>query len=173
MVSAWDFDEMYELVGDYDSPEQRQMQSLFQDYEARDLQSNSLDELKFSWADGIQWSARLDMTTEEIVMQARIPNKSYLSIGFGENMRGTDMILWRWKDDVTQVDNMYSTGYFQPPSDGTRYLKTTIETSRDGMFKTFTTRRALDTGNPKDFAIQPDKEIVMCYAYRTGNGDFV
>lgn len=106
-------------------------------------------------------------------MRATIPNKSYLSIGFGENMRGTDMIVWRWKDMEVEVDNLYSTGYTKPPSDNTEYLKTTIEDSADGKFKTFTTRRALDTGNKNDFAIQADKQLVMCYAYRTNNGDFI
>ena len=47
-------------------------------------------------------------------MQVTIPNKSYLAIGFGENMRGTDMIVWRWKDEVTEVDNLYSDGYSVP-----------------------------------------------------------
>ena len=121
----------------------------------------------------MKWSARLDIDTEEIVMKATIPNRSYLSIGFGENMRGTDMIIWRWKDNETEVDNLYSSGYEVPPSDGTDFLKTTVEMSSDGQFKTFTTRRAMDTGNSKDFVIQPDQDIVMCYAYRTGNGNFI
>ena len=56
-------------------------------------------------------------------MRARIPNKSYLAVGFGESMRGTDMIVWRWKDEVTLVDNLWSDGYAEPPSDNTDFLK--------------------------------------------------
>ena len=140
----------------------------------RQLQVPNENELRFKWGtDGIQWAAYLDMTTEEIVMEATIPNKSYVAIGFGENMRGTDMIVWRWKDEYSGADNLYSNGYSKPPSDGTNYLKTSISTSGDGKYKTFTTRRALDTGHPKDFVVQPGKDIVMCYAYRTGNGNFI
>ena len=106
-------------------------------------------------------------------MRATIPNKSYLAVGFGENMRGTDMIVWRWKDDVIEVDNLFSSGYEKPPSDGTDFLKTTIEDSKDKQFKIFTTRRALDTGSKDDFVVQLNKPLVMCYAYRTGNGDFI
>mmetsp|Transcript_36658 Transcript_36658/g.44851 ORF Transcript_36658/g.44851 Transcript_36658/m.44851 type:complete len:94 (-) Transcript_36658:2304-2585(-) len=93
------------------------------------------------------------MTTEEIVMEATIPNRAYVAVGFGENMRGTDMIVWRWKDEFSEVDNLYSTGYSKPPSDGTSYLKTQIKISPYGKLKTFTTRRALDTGNAKDFVV--------------------
>ena len=108
----------------------------------------------FSWGnEGIKWGVSIDDTTDEIVMRATIPNKSYLAIGFGENMRGTDMIVWRWKDDQTEVDNLFSTGYSKPPSDGTNFLKTTEITSPDGNMKTFTTRRALDTGNANDFVV--------------------
>lgn len=121
----------------------------------------------------MKWSAHIDSLTEEIVMKATIPNKSYLSIGFGANMRGTDMIVWRWKDSEVEVDNLFSSGYSKPPSDGTKFLKTTIEDSPDRMFKTFTTRRKLDTGNKHDFVVQPDKQIVMCYAILTGSGDFI
>ena len=106
-------------------------------------------------------------------MRARIPNKSYLAIGFGENMRGTDMIVWRWKDDTTLIDNLWSDGYSEPPTDNTDFLKNEIEMSADGRFKMITTRRAFDTGNNKDFVIQPDMPFVWCYAYRTGNGDFL
>ncbi len=123
------------------------LEAIVNGFPERDLQAQDLGELKFEWDDGIKWSARLDMTTEEIVMQATIPNKSYLSIGFGSNMRGTDMILWRWKDEITQVDNLWSAGYVVPPSDGTDFLKTQITTSKDSKFKIFTTRRAFDTGN--------------------------
>ena len=70
--------------------------------------------MRKSWGDGLKWDAYVDQTTEEIVMQVTIPNKSYLAIGFGENMRGTDMIVWRWKDEVTEVDNLYSDGYSVP-----------------------------------------------------------
>lgn len=70
--------------------------------------------MRKNFGDGITWAAYVDQTTEEIVMQATIPNKSYLSIGFGENMRGTDMIVWRWKDEETEVDNLYSSGYSVP-----------------------------------------------------------
>lgn len=56
-------------------------------------------EFKQVYSDGIKWTARLDMDTEEIVMKTTIPNKSYFSIGFGPNMSGTDMIVWRWRDD--------------------------------------------------------------------------
>ena len=31
----------------------------------------------------------------------------------------------------------------------------------------------MDTGSPKDFVVQTDQEIVMCFAYRTGSGDFI
>ena len=86
-------------------------------------------------------------------MRARIPNKSYLAIGFGENMRGTDMIVWRWKDDTTLIDNLWSDGYSEPPTDNTDFLKNEIEMSADGRFKMITTRRAFDTGNNKDFVI--------------------
>lgn len=129
--------------------------------------------MRFKWTEGIEWAARLDMTTEEIVMEATIPNKSYVSIGFGPNMRGTDMIVWRWKDEFSLVDNLYSTKTDVPPSDGTNFLTSSIKISADGKSKTFTTRRAFDTGSPLDFVIQPGKEIVMCYAYRTGSGDFI
>ena len=151
------------------------MHDLFASYSDRGLQDTAdLQEAKYVWGnEGISWAARIDTATDEIVMRATIPNRSYLSIGFGENMRGTDMIVWRWKDDVIEVDNLYSTGYAKPPSDGTNFLQTTVKDSADGKFKTFTTRRALDTGNKNDFAIQPDKPMVMCYAYRTGSGDFI
>ena len=129
--------------------------------------------MEFTFGEGIKWGARLDMVTEEIVMKATIPNRSYLSIGFGPNMRATDMIVWRWKDDLTEIDNLYSTDYVTPPSDGTDYLKTVVETSADGLSKTFVTRRALDTGNAKDFVVQPDKLMTMCWAYRKDNGDFI
>jgi len=133
-----------------------------------------VEEAKYSWGDeGLQWAARLDVTTDELVMQVTIPNKSYLAIGFGEDMRGTDMIIWRWKDDVVEVDNLFSTGYTTPESDGTDFLTTTIEDSKDRQHKIFTTRRALDTGSKDDFVVPLDKPIVMCYAYRTGSGDFI
>lgn len=112
------------------------------------------------------------MDTEEIVMKARIPNLSYLAVGFGKTMRGTDMIVWRWKDDVTIVDNLYSTKYDTPPSDGTDFLKSRIETTADNRYKIIETRRALDTGHAKDYVIEPDKEYIWCYAYLTGKGDF-
>ena len=59
-------------------------------------------------------------------MEATIPNRSYVAIGFGPNMRGTDMIVWRWKDEFTEVDNLYSRGYTTPPSDKTSFLKTKV-----------------------------------------------
>lgn len=136
------------------------------------LQDAEEGEIKFSYKDGIKWSAKIDMTTDEIVMKTTLPNKSWFSIGFGPNMRGTDMIVWRWKDDETVVDNLWSSEYNVPPSDGTDYLKTTIQDSTDGKFKTFTTRRALDTGNVKDFVIQTDKSLAWSYALRTGKGTF-
>ena len=128
------------------------MKSLVEAYPVRAMQTE-IEETRLKWGEGIEWAARLDMATNEIVMQATIPNKSYLAIGFDENMRGTDMIVWRWKDTLTQVDNLYSTGYTTPPSDSTDFLKTTVTTKADGKFKTFTTRRAFDTGNANDFVI--------------------
>lgn len=127
------------------------MEALVDSYPLRELPD--IEEVRFKWGEGIEWAARLDMTTQEIVMQATIPNKSYLAIGFGENMRGTDMIVWRWKDVLTEVDNLYSSGYGTPPSDGTNFLQTTVTNSNDGRFKTFTTRRAFDTGDAKDFVV--------------------
>lgn len=138
----------------------------------RRLQGADEGEISFDYKDGIKWSAKIDMITDEIVMKTTLPNKSWFSIGFGPNMRGTDMIVWRWKDDEMVVDNVWSTTYNVPPSDGTDYLKTTIQDSTDGKFKTFTTRRALDTGNVKDFVIQTDKSMAWSYALRTGKGTF-
>ena len=115
------------------------------------------NEIKFTYKEGIKFAASLDTVTDEIVLRTTLPNKSYFAIGFGSNMRGTDMIVWRWKDEEQVVDNLWSDDYMLPPSDGTDFLKTTISDSADGKFKTFTTRRALDTGHPKDFVIQPDK----------------
>lgn len=86
-------------------------------------------------------------------MEATIPNRSYVAIGFGATMRGTDMIVWRWKDEFSEVDNLYSDGYVRPPSDGTSFLVSSIRTSTDGKLKTFTTRRPFDTGSPLDFVI--------------------
>ena len=155
----WDDKEVEKLVGAFPN---------------RDLMDTMKDSEGYSWGNqGIKWSAHIDSMTEEIVMRATIPNRSYLSVGFGPNMRGTDMIVWRWKDSEVEVDNLFSSGYSKPPSDGTKFLKTTIEDSADRMFKTFTTRRALDTGNKNDFVVQPDKQMVMCYAILTGSGDFI
>ena len=127
----------------------------------------------FDWGEGIKWSAYLDTLVDEIVMTATIPNKSYLSVGFGPTMRETDMIVWRWNDDETEVDNLWSTSYSRPASDGTDHLKTAIQDSDDGQFKIFTTRRAFDTGNARDFVIDPDAgEMVMCWAHKTRDGQF-
>ena len=74
--------------------------AIWEDFPLRDMQASP--ELRFKWgSEGIEWAASLDMTTNEIVMETTNPNLSYLAIGFGSNMRGTDMIVWRWKDDVT------------------------------------------------------------------------
>lgn len=161
--SGWMQESHLSTTMDHDIPDTMLKKRVLQD-----------QELRFKWGEGIEWATKVDLTTEEIVMEATIPNRSYVAIGFGPNMRGTDMIVWRWKDDFTKVDNLYSNGYTRPPSDQTSYLKTTIHNSVDGKFKTFTTRRPLDTGNVLDFVVPIDgQEIVMCYAYRTGNGDFI
>lgn len=113
------------------------------------------------------------MDTEEIVMKARIPNLSYLAVGFGKSMKETDMIVWRWKNEQTVVDNLYSTTFDTPPSDGTDFLKNKIETTADNRYKIIETRRAFDTGNTKDYVIEADKDYIWCYAYKTDDGDFV
>ena len=106
-------------------------------------------------------------------MQARIPALSYLAVGFGPSMRGTDMIVWRWKNEELVIDNLWSDGYKEPPSDGTDFLTSFIEDSADGRFKIIETTRKLDTGNAKDFVIQPDVDYVWSYAFKAGRGDFV
>ena len=65
-------------------------------------------------------------------MRTTIPNKSYFAVGFGPNMRGTDMIVWKWKDDEQVVDNLWSDDYVVPPSDGTDFLTSTVTDSLDG-----------------------------------------
>ena len=63
------------------------------------------------------------------------------------------MIVWRWKNEELVIDNLWSDGYVEPPSDGTDHLKSMVDMSSDGRFKIITTSRAFDTGNEKDFVI--------------------
>ena len=91
--------------------------------------------MSFTWGkEGFKWSARVDLENEEIIMQARIPLMSYLAVGFGSSMRGTDMIVWRWKNEELVIDNLWSDGYIEPPSDSTDFLKSMVEMSADGKY---------------------------------------
>ena len=120
---------------------------------------------------GVTLDVSFDVPQSEILMKATIPIDSYFAIGFGATMDNTDMIVWRSKGTETFVDNLFSLDRSVPQTDGTDYLESTVSDSTDGKWKIFETKRKLDTGNAKDYAISLDRDVVMCYAMR-GGGDF-
>lgn len=59
------------------------------------------------WKDGIQFKAQIDLISEELVMEITMPDFSYFYVGFGGTLSDTDLIVWTWNGEVTQVKNMY------------------------------------------------------------------
>ena len=109
-----------------------------------------------------------DVEAGELVFTATLLKDSWLSFGFGADMFGTDMLVFL--ETEKKVLDLWSDGYATPAEDDTQSLTTKVlPTSTDGT-TVFETRRKLDTGDPDDFVIQLDKDVVWCWAVRTEDG---
>jgi len=104
-----------------------------------------------------------DYNTQTLYFEAKVPNNSWFSIGFGQTMSNTDMIAWRAASDQSDSLDLYSTGYGLPATDGENNVETTFTDDEAGTI-TFTSQRKFDTGDSQDYALEFDKNIVMCYA---------
>ena len=91
--------------------------------------------LEYSW----------DPKTKKVRFQATVPNNSYFAIGFGKNMRNTDMILWQANSANSITSDLWSTGTVTPSIDKKNDLTTSFTVSKDKKSVTFITERLLDT----------------------------
>ena len=57
-----------------------------------------------------------DSDKEKVKLEAAVFENQYFSVGFGEGMHNTDMIIFEAKGDGKVYDT-YSTGYSSPPPD--------------------------------------------------------
>ena len=92
---------------------------------------------------------------------AEVINDSWLGIGFGENMRDTDMIVWLVEDGVGEVRDVHSMGYGVPGTDELQNVTQDVEPKFDSETNkvTFVTRRKLDTEDPLDKVLELDEQI--------------
>ena len=51
-------------------------------------------EIEFTWFENFNLKVAPDIESNEIKFMATIPDNTYLSIAFGSDMIGVDMILW-------------------------------------------------------------------------------
>lgn len=116
-----------------------------------------------------------DESSQELVFHAKVPDNTYFSIGFGENMISTDMIAWSVKDGVGSIRDLWSFGFTKPREDQVSNIYNEVDpvTEDDGRM-TFVTRRPLDTGDSsEDYLAQLGVKMPMIYAYRTSDSNFI
>ena len=58
-----------------------------------------------------------DNATSEVFIVADVPANNYFSLGFGETMYNTDMILWQNFQTSTKTTDLWSTSHDRPVSD--------------------------------------------------------
>jgi len=113
----------------------------------------------------------LDTAKKEITLVARVPDNTYLSVGWGETMYETDMIVWQATKKGESSD-LLSLDHSTPKIDESQDYKTTMKKYKGG--KKFTSVRSLDTGDTEqdrviDLSSEPQ---IFCWALNEGGSDF-
>ena len=80
-----------------------------------------------------------------------VPNNQFLAIGYGPSMTGTDMVIWEANGLQSINLDLYSVTHGKPSTDSQQDYNTSFVFN--GTHVTFTSNRAVFTGDPNDFII--------------------
>ena len=105
-----------------------------------------------------------DAFGQNILYTAKVPNGSYLSVGYGTSMFNTDMILWSANGASSKQQDMYSTGHYNPSYSSKRNAYTTKFTY-DDTFTFFESSRPLAKTSPGTYVIPVGQEFNMIFAF--------
>ena len=112
--------------------------------------------------------------SEEVQFEVDMENNTYLSIGFGYDMDGVDMIGWHGDGDTAKAVDYWSIGKRTPVTDAVNNLDSTYEISADKKRVKFVTKRKLDTGDlTEDYLIPLNEEIDLVWALNLGDSDWI
>ena len=80
--------------------------------------------LVWDWGQSYLWSIEVSYLkpTEELEFKVDMPNSSYVSLGFGYDMRSVDMIAWHGQGDVALAEDYWSTDNNTPKVDEISHL---------------------------------------------------
>jgi len=95
-----------------------------------------------------------DEETEIVTFTAILQDNSWMGIVLGNfGMTDSDMILFSANGEDSQFYDLYSQGYFMPREDEENNLEGSFIKVGDEVI--FTVTRPLDTGDAKDYLIEP------------------
>lgn len=113
------------------------------------LPTLSLSTLIQSFSDGSQlYMSPINATYFQ--MNALVPINHWFSIGFGNSMSDTYMIVWQaFSNNNSKAGDYYSRGHNTPSFDANQYTITTY--TSNATYVNFTSVRALNTGDSSQY----------------------
>ena len=95
-----------------------------------------------------------DTDKQKMKIEATVPDGQYLAIGYGRGMSNKDMVFF--PGSSSDLKDLYSISYRTPSVDSSSAYVDTEKVSSNGVHS-YTTYRALSTGDVKDFKIDCGK----------------
>ena len=118
-----------------------------------------------TWANGPTFSLTYDAAKMMMKLTSKVPENTWLGLGFGEGMANVDMVVMQGKDNGIMRD-LWSTTFGQPKADATDDWKEKA-ISKDGTMYSFAGYRSLSTGDAtEDTVLECGKDYEF---YWSGN----